>query len=95
MIRVCRTIAWEIEGGKAGSVFTEFVPPEVAVGLILRDPVFVHIGEEIELAEGGEEGADARPFVRRDGRARRGPGCSVGRGERVELAAERDVNSAP
>lgn len=48
-------------------MFAEFVTPEIAIGAALVDPVFVHVSEQIELAEGGEEGADAGSFVRWDG----------------------------
>lgn len=44
-------------------MFAEFVAPEVAVGLGLRDPVFVHVGKEVEFAEGREEGGDAGAVV--------------------------------
>lgn len=35
------SVAGSVEGGKAGSVFGEFVSPEVPVGLVLGDPVAV------------------------------------------------------
>jgi hypothetical protein len=63
MVLVHRPIAGDVERRIARSVFAELVAPEVAVGRALADPVFVHVCEEVELAEGSKEGADALTCV--------------------------------
>lgn len=68
---VARAVARGVEGGEAGGVLAEFVGPEVRVGLGLRDPEGVHVGEEVEAAVEGEEGADVGAGVG-------GYGCAVG-----------------
>jgi len=78
MVLVHGTIAWSIERGETGSVFAEFVTPEVAVRSSLADPEFVHERQEVEFAEGGEERADAGAFVGWEGGPRGGTGCGVG-----------------
>lgn len=61
--------------------------PEIAVGLALRNPVFVHVGEEVVFAEGCEEGRYGGPLVGGDGgTVGEAVGC-VGGGERVVLSA--------
>jgi hypothetical protein len=61
--------------------------PEIAVGLALRNPVFVHVGEEVEFAEGCEEGRYGGAFVGGDGgTVGEAIGCVWG-GERVVLSA--------
>ena len=58
-------------------MLAELVAPEVAVGLVLCDPVLVHVGQEVELAERREEGAYAGSCVWRDGCSGGSPGCGV------------------
>jgi hypothetical protein len=77
MVLVHRPIAGDIERRIAGSVFAEFVAPEVAVRRALADPVFVHVRKEVELAEGRKEGADAMTRVRWDRSAGGGAGCGI------------------
>jgi hypothetical protein len=54
MVLVHGPIAGDIRG-IAGFVFTEFVSPKVAVWRALAYPVFVHVSEEVELAEGARK----------------------------------------
>lgn len=56
MRAVFRPVAGNVEGGETGCVFAELVAPEIAVRLVLRNPEFVHRGQEVEFTEGGEEG---------------------------------------
>jgi len=63
VVLVHRSIAGQVEGAEACCMFGEFMTPEITVRLVLRNPVFVHVGEEIEFAEGGEEGRYGGAFV--------------------------------
>jgi len=69
---VFRPVTRDVEGGETSCMFAELVTPEIAIGLVLCDPEFVHEGEEVEFAEGGEEGGYAGPgvFGNGDGGAR-------------------------
>jgi hypothetical protein len=87
VLPVHRPITGDIECTITRPMFTELMPPEIAVGLGLRDPVFVHVCEQVELAEGREEGGDAGAVVGFYGRAGGGAGCGVGGGEGVVLSA--------
>jgi hypothetical protein len=89
MILVLRSIARQIEGREASSVFRELMAPEIAIRLVLPDPEFVHISQQIELSEGGEEGRDRGPGVGRNGRARGGASGGIGGGEGVVLSTGR------
>ena len=63
MLAVLGSVARDVEGAEASGVLAEFVGPEVGVGATLRDPVTVHVGEQIEFAEGRQKSADARSSV--------------------------------
>ena len=88
VVDVRRPVARQVEGREAGAVLAELVAPEVAVGLSLRDPVFVHVGEEVELAERREEGAYAGSCVWRDGSPGGIPGRGVWEGTGVVLSTD-------
>lgn len=48
-------------------MLAELVRPEYPVGLILADPELVHVGEQVHLAIGLEEGVNWRTSVRWNG----------------------------
>ncbi len=57
-------------------MFGEFVTPEIPIRTTLGNPVFIHISQQIKLAEWSEEGGDARAGVGWDGGAGGGAsGC--------------------
>ena len=78
-------VAWNIERAEAGSVLAELMSPKVAVGRTLGDPVLVHVGEKVVLAEWCKEGGDAGPIVGDHWSTRRSASGSVGRGSRIIL----------
>lgn len=65
--------------------------PEIAVGLVLSDPEFVHVGQQVEFAEGREEGADAGSGVGENGFAVWLSGGGVRAGEGVVLTDEGEL----
>ena len=58
-------VAGNVESTVACRVLAEFMAPEVVVGAALVDPVLVHVGEEIVLAECLDESANVRTGVGR------------------------------
>ena len=78
MLAVLRAVALDIKGAVTRCVLAELVAPEVAVRLGLGYPILVHVGEQVILAEGLEEGTDAGALVRRDRCAIRLAGGGVG-----------------
>lgn len=58
VLNVFGSVAGDVEGGEACSVLGKFVGPEVVVGCALVDPVFVHVGEQVILAQRLEERCD-------------------------------------
>jgi hypothetical protein len=69
-------------------VLAELVAPETGVILVLRDPVVVHVFEQVVAAEGFKECADVGAVVRGDEGAIGEAVCGVGRGYGVILAIE-------
>ena len=85
---VLRSVTRDIKGAEAGSVLAEFVTPEIAIGRTLGDPVLVHVGEKVVLAQWFEEGANAGSIIRDDWSSRRRASGSVRRGRRIVLPGE-------
>lgn len=81
-------VAFSLKGGKASCVLGVLVRPEDPVGVVLGDPVLVHVGEEIKLAIGRKPLVDGLARVGRDGRAIGLSVGGVGRGLGVILAGE-------
>lgn len=63
MLTVLRAVAGCVEGAEARGVLAEFVAPESGVVLVLRNPVCVHVLEEIVAAKRLEESANIRSGV--------------------------------
>lgn len=66
----------------------EFVAPESRVVLVLRDPIIVHVIEQIVLAEWLEEGADVGAIVSWDRDTVGLSSGSIGRWDWIVLASE-------
>ena len=58
MLAVLRAVARGVEGAEAGGVLAKLVAPEAGVVLVLRNPVCVHVLQQVVAAEGLEESAD-------------------------------------
>ena len=58
VLAVLRAVAGHVEGAEAVAVLGHLVAPEARVVLVLRNPVCVHVFEEVGAAKGLEEGAD-------------------------------------
>lgn len=52
------SVALLVKGREAGGVLGEFVGPELPVGGVLVDPVFLHVGEEVHLSVRFKPGLD-------------------------------------
>ena len=63
MLAVLRAVARDVEGREAGGVLGELVAPETGVVLLPRDPVGVHVLQEVVAAKWLEEGADVGAVV--------------------------------
>jgi hypothetical protein len=68
-------------------VLAELVAPEARVVLVLRDPVVIHVFEQVVAAERLEEGSDVGAVVGGDEGAIGKPVGRVGRRNGVILAA--------
>jgi hypothetical protein len=58
VVLVLRAVAWQVKGREARSVLGELMGPERVVRLVLRNPIFVHVLEQIELSKAFKESAD-------------------------------------
>lgn len=56
VLNVFWSIARDVKCTKAGRMLAEFVGPKIIVGLILCDPVFVHVRAQVEGTEWLQEG---------------------------------------
>ena len=86
MLDVLGAVARHVESRVARAVLGELVGPELLVGPALVDPIPVHVGEEVGLAEGGDEGVDAGAGVGGNGGVVAWVVGHVGGGRGVELA---------
>ncbi|KAJ8108241.1 hypothetical protein OPT61_g8307 [Boeremia exigua] len=88
VLAVLRAVARRVEGAEAGGVLAELVGPESGVVLVLRDPVRVHVLEQVVAAKGLEEGPDVGAGIRGDDRAVGEARGGVGGGYGVVLACQ-------
>ena len=58
MLPVLRSIAGHVKCAEACSMLGELVSPELVVRCTLVDPVFIHPGEHVVLAEGCDQLGD-------------------------------------
>ena len=88
MLYVLWSIARDVKCAEAGRVLAELVAPKIIVGLILCDPVLVHVRAQVEGTEWLQESPDVRAIVRRDIRALWCPCGGVWRRVRIVLTFE-------
>jgi hypothetical protein len=88
VLPVQRTVARRVESAEAGGVLAELVAPEARVVLVLRDPVRVHVLEQIVAAERFQERADVGAGVRRNHGAVFETVGGIGGGNRVVLTRQ-------
>lgn len=75
MLAVLWAIARNVEGGEASGMLAELMTPEAWVVLLPRDPVCVHVLEEIVPAEWLEKSANIGAVI---GRYERSVGETIG-----------------
>ena len=86
---VFRTVARQLEGAVAHGMLAELVAPEVGIEAGLSEPVPVHVGQEVVLAERPEESAYVCTLILRNSPVPFGRLLVVfGKGARVILAGE-------
>ena len=88
MLNVLRAVARYVKSAVASGMLAELMRPKADVGTALADPVLVHVGEQIILAEGRDERADVGSIVRRNNRSVLQAICSVRTGRWIVLPVE-------